>query len=46
LEYVVTKVLEAAFEQKSPKVQQEALLWVNNAIKEFGFQVSVIFINI
>ncbi|XP_055620318.1 protein mini spindles isoform X4 [Toxorhynchites rutilus septentrionalis] len=40
LEYVVSKVMEFAFEQKSPKVQQEALTWVNNAIKEFGFQVN------
>ncbi|XP_029730106.2 protein mini spindles isoform X3 [Aedes albopictus] len=40
LEYAVSKVMEFAFEQKSPKVQQEALTWVNNAIKEFGFQVN------
>ncbi|CAO1409163.1 unnamed protein product [Diamesa serratosioi] len=40
LEYVVSKVLTFAFEQKSPKVQQEALLWVNQAIKEFGFQIN------
>ncbi|EDS30243.1 microtubule associated protein xmap215 [Culex quinquefasciatus] len=40
LEYAVAKVMEFAFEQKSPKVQQEALTWVNNAIKEFGFQVN------
>lgn len=42
LEYITKKVLEFAFdEQKSPKVQQEALLWVNGAIKEFGFHVNV-----
>ncbi|XP_058831204.1 protein mini spindles isoform X3 [Topomyia yanbarensis] len=40
LEYVISKVMEFAFEQKSPKVQQEALTWVNNAIREFGFQVN------
>jgi cytoskeleton-associated protein 5 len=40
LEYAVSKVLTFAFEQKSPKVQQEALTWVNNAIKDFGFQVN------
>lgn len=40
LEYVVSKVLSFAFEQKSPKVQQEALNWVNQAIREFGFQVN------
>lgn len=42
LEYVIGKVLEFAFDQqKSPKVQQESLVWVNGAIKEFGFHVNV-----
>lgn len=40
LEYVVSKVMSFSFEQKSPKVQQESLLWVNQAIKEFGFQLN------
>lgn len=40
LEYVVSKVLTFAFEQKSPKVQQESLLWVSQAIKDFGFQIN------
>lgn len=40
LEYVVSKVMTFAFEQKSPKVQQEALLWVSQAIKDFGFQIN------
>uniref|UniRef100_W4VRR1 Putative microtubule-associated protein n=1 Tax=Corethrella appendiculata TaxID=1370023 RepID=W4VRR1_9DIPT len=40
LEYVVSKVMNFAFEQKSPKVQIESLTWVNNAIKEFGFKVN------
>lgn len=40
LEYVVSKVLTFAFEQKSPKVQQEALLWVSQAIRDFGFQIN------
>lgn len=39
LEYAIGKVLSFAFEQKSPKVQAESLLWVSNAIREFGFQV-------
>ncbi|XP_072383442.1 protein mini spindles [Diabrotica undecimpunctata] len=30
-------VLDFAFGQKSPKVQQEALTWLSGAIKEFGF---------
>lgn len=40
LEYVVSKVITIAFEQKSPKVQAESLNWVSNAIKEFGMQVN------
>lgn len=42
LDYVVGKIMEFAFEQKSPKVQQETLLWVSGAIREFGFQVCVL----
>nr|CAI5824164.1 unnamed protein product [Callosobruchus analis] len=34
---VATPVLEYAFTQKSPKVQQELLGWMANAITEFGF---------
>ncbi|CAH1965388.1 unnamed protein product [Acanthoscelides obtectus] len=34
---VATPVLEYAFQQKSPKVQQELLGWMANAITEFGF---------
>lgn len=36
LDYVVTTVLDYAFTQKNPKVQQEALLYVSTALKEFG----------
>lgn len=36
----MTKVISIAFEQKSPKVQAEALNWVGAAIKEFGMQVN------
>ncbi|XP_028967219.1 cytoskeleton-associated protein 5-A, partial [Galendromus occidentalis] len=39
LDLVSTQVLEAAFAQKSPKVQSEALNWTGQAIKEFGFKV-------
>ncbi|XP_055533540.1 protein mini spindles isoform X2 [Wyeomyia smithii] len=42
LEYTISKVMDFAFEQKSPKVQQEALNWVSNSLKEFGFQVNPI----
>lgn len=40
LEYIVSKVMTFAFEQKSPKVQQESLGWVTQALREFGFQVN------
>lgn len=40
LEYVVSKIIAFAFEQKSPKVQADTLIWVANAIKEFGMQVN------
>uniref|UniRef100_A0A1B0CAC3 Putative microtubule-associated protein n=1 Tax=Lutzomyia longipalpis TaxID=7200 RepID=A0A1B0CAC3_LUTLO len=40
LEYVVSKVMSFAFEQKSPKVQQESLVWVNQALREFGLQIN------
>uniref|UniRef100_A0A1A9W8C3 TOG domain-containing protein n=1 Tax=Glossina brevipalpis TaxID=37001 RepID=A0A1A9W8C3_9MUSC len=39
LDYIVSRVLSFAFEQKSPKVQSEALNWVNKSILEFGFQI-------
>uniref|UniRef100_A0A240PP00 TOG domain-containing protein n=1 Tax=Anopheles atroparvus TaxID=41427 RepID=A0A240PP00_ANOAO len=40
LDWTVQRVMEFAFEQqKSPKVQQEALVWVSTALREFGFQV-------
>lgn len=41
LEYAVTKVISFAFEQKSPKVQAESLIWVSGAIKEFGLQLNI-----
>lgn len=37
-EIVGTQVLNAAFQQKSPKNQIEALNWLAGAIKEFGFK--------
>ncbi|XP_011182447.2 protein mini spindles isoform X2 [Zeugodacus cucurbitae] len=39
LEHIVGRVLSFAFEQKSPKVQSEALNWVSKSILEFGFQI-------
>lgn len=40
LEFIVSRVMAFAFDQKSPKVQSEALNWVGSAIKEFGLQVN------
>ena len=37
LDYVATQTVDYAMGQKNPKVQAEALLWLSNAIKEFGF---------
>jgi len=38
LDYVALEVMDFAFNvQKSPKVQQEALTWLSQAILEFGF---------
>ncbi|XP_053968988.1 protein mini spindles isoform X4 [Anastrepha ludens] len=39
LEHIIGRVLTFAFDQKSPKVQSEALNWVSKAILEFGFQI-------
>nr|CDS20280.1 microtubule associated protein xmap215 [Echinococcus granulosus] len=39
-EIVGTQVLNAAFHQKSPKNQIEALNWLSSAIKEFGFKLN------
>lgn len=39
LDFVVGKVLGFALEQKSPKVQSEALNWTNKCILEFGFKL-------
>lgn len=33
---IATEILCTAMEHKNPKVQQEALLWLSNAMKEFG----------
>ncbi|CAB3384794.1 Hypothetical predicted protein [Cloeon dipterum] len=39
LDYVAVEVLTLAFNQKSPKVQQEAMGWLSNALKDFGFVI-------
>ena len=38
LDYISHKVIVLAFEQKNPKNQSEALNWLANAVKEFGFK--------
>lgn len=38
LDYVASEVIDYAFnKQKSPKVQQESLNWLSQALLEFGF---------
>nr|CAH0109138.1 unnamed protein product [Daphnia galeata] len=39
LDFVANQVTDFAMGQKNPKVQAEALIWLSNAIKEFGFVV-------
>lgn len=41
LEYVSLEVLNLAFNQKNPKNQSEAILWVSGAVKQFGLKVNV-----
>ncbi|XP_055925543.1 cytoskeleton-associated protein 5-like isoform X1 [Argiope bruennichi] len=41
LDYISLEVLNLAFNQKNPKNQSEALMWVSNAIKQFGLKVQV-----
>lgn len=41
LDHVATEVITFAFNQKNPKVQQEALLWLSNALLEFGCTINV-----
>lgn len=40
-DYITNKVLGFAFEQKSPKLQAEALNWINKSILEYGFQLQL-----
>lgn len=37
LDFVAVQVTDFAMGQKNPKVQAEALIWLSNAIREFGF---------
>lgn len=37
LDFVATEVIVFAFNQKSPRLQQESMLWLSSAIQEFGF---------
>jgi cytoskeleton-associated protein 5 len=38
LPYVITQIIGPIFEGKNPKNQENFLLWLSQAIKEFGFQ--------
>jgi cytoskeleton-associated protein 5 len=37
LDFVATEVVVFAFNQKSPRLQQESMTWLSTAIQEFGF---------
>ncbi|XP_015926242.1 cytoskeleton-associated protein 5 [Parasteatoda tepidariorum] len=41
LEYISLEVLNIAFNQKNPKNQTEALIWLSNAIKQFGLKLQI-----
>lgn len=41
LDHVSQEVLQLCFAQKNPKNQSESLVWLANAIKEFGLKVPV-----
>ncbi|XP_070390595.1 cytoskeleton-associated protein 5-like isoform X3 [Dermacentor albipictus] len=41
LDHVGQEALQLCFAQKNPKNQSESLMWLANAIKEFGFKVPV-----
>ncbi|KFM68160.1 Cytoskeleton-associated protein 5, partial [Stegodyphus mimosarum] len=41
LEYISLEVLNLAFNQRNPKNQSEALLWMSNAIKLFGLKIQM-----
>lgn len=41
LDHVSQEVLQLCFAQKNPKNQSESLVWLSNAIKEFGLKVPV-----
>ncbi|XP_071643759.1 protein mini spindles-like isoform X2 [Temnothorax longispinosus] len=40
-EYVANEVVEFAFNQKNPKVQQETLLWLIRGLSEFGCGLNI-----
>ncbi|XP_054706442.1 cytoskeleton-associated protein 5-like [Uloborus diversus] len=41
LEYISLEVLNLAFNQRNPKNQSEALIWVSTAIKLFGLKIQL-----
>ncbi|PRD24913.1 UNVERIFIED_CONTAM: Cytoskeleton-associated protein 5 [Trichonephila clavipes] len=41
LEYISLEVLNLAFNQRNPKNQSEALIWVSTAIKQFGLKIQI-----
>ncbi|XP_005107466.1 cytoskeleton-associated protein 5 [Aplysia californica] len=41
LDFVCTEAMARAFENKNPKIQQEALTWLSTAVQEFGLKINV-----
>ncbi|XP_047135598.1 cytoskeleton-associated protein 5 isoform X1 [Hydra vulgaris] len=41
LNYISLKIAAAAEEAKNPKLQSEALVWMSEAVREFGFRIDL-----
>ncbi|KAK7477171.1 hypothetical protein BaRGS_00031556, partial [Batillaria attramentaria] len=41
LEFISEQAMALAFEQKNPKNQSETLVWLSQAVKEFGLKVNI-----
>lgn len=41
LNYISLKVAKAAEEAKNPKLQTEALIWMSESVREFGFRIDL-----
>ncbi|XP_048241542.1 cytoskeleton-associated protein 5-like isoform X2 [Haliotis rufescens] len=41
LQFVSSEVIRCAFEQKNPKNQSESMVWLTQAVRDFGFKVNI-----